>query len=171
MWAVKMVYVSLFHADAYMTHALSPEQMTEADFWSRYFRSRLWDRHRASARAQGASGLQKVDPVFDRYLEEPDDDVEPKHAPSRAVDLFLDLAATEEDHGQTGNERDVTMQPGRQRGTLPLIRRFNEHSNRLVAQEWVVAGVIREQELISVCALVKRLRRWRWIQNTWEVHR
>jgi transcription initiation factor TFIIH subunit 1 len=111
------------------------KQMTEADFWSRYFRSRLWDRHRASARAQGASGLQKVDPVFDRYLEDPDDDVEPKHAPSRAVDLFLDLAATEEDHGQTGNERDVTMQPGRQRQTLPLIRRFNEHSSRLVAQE------------------------------------
>lgn len=109
--------------------------MTEADFWSRYFRSRLWDRHRASARAQGASGLQKVDPVFDRYLEDPDDDVEPKHAPSRAVDLFLDLAATEEDHAGSGNGRDVTMQAGRQKGSLPLIRRFNEHSSRLVAQE------------------------------------
>lgn len=111
------------------------EGMTEADFWSRYFRSRLWDRHRASARTQNASGLQKVDPVFDRYLEDPDDDPEPKHAPSRAVDLFLDLAATEEDHAGSGNGRDVTMQPGRQRGTLPLIRRFNEHSSRLVAQE------------------------------------
>ncbi|KAI5452983.1 RNA polymerase II transcription factor B subunit 1 [Naganishia albida] len=120
--------------------------MTEADFWSRYFRSRLWDRHRASVRAQGASGLQKVDPVFDRYLEEPDDDVEPKHAPSRAVDLFLDLAATEEDHGQTGNERDVTMQPGRQRGTLPLIRRFNEHSNRLVAQDEEIATMSVDPE-------------------------
>jgi transcription initiation factor TFIIH subunit 1 len=116
--------------------------MTEADFWSRYFRSRLWDRHRASTRAQStSSALQKVDPVFDRYLEAPDDDITPRHQDGkdgkggRSVDLFLDLAATEEDHGETGNGRDVTMQPGRERATLPLIRRFNEHSNRLVRQE------------------------------------
>ncbi|KAJ9119421.1 hypothetical protein QFC24_005654 [Naganishia onofrii] len=119
------------------------EGMTEADFWSRYFRSRLWDRHRASTRAQStSSALQKVDPVFDRYLEAPDDDITPRHQDGkdgkggRSVDLFLDLAATEEDHGETGNGRDVTMQPGRERATLPLIRRFNEHSNRLVRQEF-----------------------------------
>ncbi|KAJ9110233.1 hypothetical protein QFC19_001636 [Naganishia cerealis] len=122
-------------------------QMTEADFWSRYFRSRLWDRHRASARAQSASSnLQKVDPVFDRYLEAPDDDVTPRHLASRGVDLFLDLAATEEDHGESGNRRDVTMQPGRERGTLPLIRRFNEHSNRLVAQDGEVASMLVDPE-------------------------
>jgi hypothetical protein len=33
---------------------------------------------------------------------------------------------------QTGNENDVTMQAGRQRATLPLIRKFNEHSERLL---------------------------------------
>jgi transcription initiation factor TFIIH subunit 1 len=33
---------------------------------------------------------------------------------------------------QTGNEKDVTMQAGRQRGALPLIRKFNEHSERLL---------------------------------------
>jgi transcription initiation factor TFIIH subunit 1 len=37
-----------------------------------------------------------------------------------------------EDHGETGNLPDVTMQAGRQRATLPLIRKFNEHSERLL---------------------------------------
>lgn len=112
------------------------ESMSEADFWRRYFRSQLWDRHRASARAGGGANSQaKADKVFDRYLEEPDDDIEPRNAPSRSVDMFLDLAATEEDHGETGNERDYTMQAGKQRATLPLIRRFNDHSNRLVGED------------------------------------
>jgi hypothetical protein len=33
---------------------------------------------------------------------------------------------------QTGNTNDVTMQAGRQRAILPLIRKFNEHSERLL---------------------------------------
>lgn len=33
---------------------------------------------------------------------------------------------------QTGNEKDVTMQAGKQRAVLPLIRKFNEHSTRLL---------------------------------------
>ena len=33
---------------------------------------------------------------------------------------------------QTGNEKDVTMQAGKQRAVLPLIRKFNEHSSRLL---------------------------------------
>lgn len=112
------------------------ESMSEAEFWRRYFRSQLWDRHRASARAGGgAKSTAKVDKVFDKYLEDPDDEIEPRHAPSRSVDMFLDLAATEEDHGETGNGRDYTMQPGKQKATLPLIRRFNDHSNRLVSMD------------------------------------
>lgn len=33
---------------------------------------------------------------------------------------------------QTGNIKDVTMQAGKQRAVLPLIRKFNEHSGRLL---------------------------------------
>ncbi|KAG6867827.1 hypothetical protein C0993_010586 [Termitomyces sp. T159_Od127] len=33
---------------------------------------------------------------------------------------------------QTGNEKDITMQAGRQKGAMPLIRKFNEHSERLL---------------------------------------
>lgn len=34
--------------------------------------------------------------------------------------------------GQTGNARDVTMQAGKERASLPLMRRFNEHSEKLL---------------------------------------
>jgi transcription initiation factor TFIIH subunit 1 len=48
------------------------------------------------------------------------------------VEKFLDLAATEEDHGETNLIRDVTMQAGKERSSLPLIRRFNQHSEKLL---------------------------------------
>lgn len=33
---------------------------------------------------------------------------------------------------QTGNQKDPTMRAGSQKGALPLIRKFNEHSERLL---------------------------------------
>lgn len=41
---------------------------------------------------------------------------------------------------QTGNEKDVTMQAGKQRAVLPLIRKFNEHSTRLLDTALYVLG-------------------------------
>ena len=54
----------------------------------------------------------------------------------RGDDVYrlLDLAATEEDHGETGNVKDFTMRAGSQKKSLPLMRRFNEHSERLLTQ-------------------------------------
>lgn len=49
-----------------------------------------------------------------------------------AVEKYLDLAATEEDHGDSTTIRDVTMQAGKERSSLPLIRRFNDHSQKLL---------------------------------------
>lgn len=47
--------------------------MTEPVFWQRYFNSRLWERHRASARTSGGKGTAKEDDMFDKYLGEVDD--------------------------------------------------------------------------------------------------
>jgi len=59
--------------DVYVSHVGTKEgQITEEDFWSRYFRSKLWDRHRASARAGGSTNI-RADTIFDQYLEAPDD--------------------------------------------------------------------------------------------------
>lgn len=49
-----------------------------------------------------------------------------------AHDAFLDLGSTAEDHQETGNSRDWTMRAGAERRTLPLMRRFNDHSQSLL---------------------------------------
>ncbi|KAG6837512.1 hypothetical protein H0H93_008437 [Arthromyces matolae] len=107
-------------------------QLTEESFWKRYFQSKLFNAHRASIRSTAAQHVVKDDPIFDQYLEKEDDGIEPRRQRNDAVDIFVDLGATLEDHEPTGNEKDVTMQAGRQKGALPLIRKFNEHSERLL---------------------------------------
>ncbi|WVQ85967.1 hypothetical protein IAT38_008135 [Cryptococcus sp. DSM 104549] len=109
--------------------------ISETEFWSRYFTSRLWELHRASVRKTTTDeSSQKKDDIFDQYLEDPDWNLEPRQQmPDRdGVERYLDLAATEEDHGEASSFRDVTMQAGRERSALPLIRRFNDHSKKLL---------------------------------------
>ncbi|KAH9858787.1 hypothetical protein C2E23DRAFT_909621 [Lenzites betulinus] len=109
-----------------------PEKLSEAEFWSRYFQSKLFNAHRASIRSSAAQHVVKDDPIFDKYLEKDDDELEPQRLREERVDTFIDLGATSVDHDDTGNEKDVTMQAGKQRAVLPLIRKFNEHSTRLL---------------------------------------
>ncbi|KAF8124951.1 hypothetical protein EV363DRAFT_1353200 [Boletus edulis] len=109
-----------------------PNKLSEAEFWKRYFQSKLFNAHRASIRSSATQHVVKEDPIFDKYLEKDDDELEPRRLRDEVSDLFINLGATLEDHVETGNERDVTMQAGRQRGALPLIRKFNEHSERLL---------------------------------------
>ncbi|KAN0090726.1 hypothetical protein V8E55_004292 [Tylopilus felleus] len=109
-----------------------PNKLSEAEFWKRYFQSKLFNAHRASIRSSATQHVVKEDPIFDKYLEKDDDELEPRRPREHVSDLYISLGATLEDHGETGNERDITMQAGRQRGALPLIRKFNEHSERLL---------------------------------------
>ncbi|KAK2464236.1 hypothetical protein APHAL10511_003693 [Amanita phalloides] len=109
-----------------------PSTLTEEEFWQRYFQSKLFNAHRASIRSSATQHVVKDDSIFDKYLEKEDDELEPRRVRPEVADLFLSLGATHEDHIETGNEKDVTMQAGRQKGALPLIRKFNEHSERLL---------------------------------------
>lgn len=83
-----------------------------------------------------ASSSIKDDAIFDKYLGDEDDDLEPKNPSLHTDDVYrlLDLAATEEDHQETGNIKDYTMRAGANKKSLPLMRRFNEHSERLLEQ-------------------------------------
>ncbi|GAA5852790.1 hypothetical protein JCM8547_004685 [Rhodosporidiobolus lusitaniae] len=111
-----------------------PEPLSEAAFWTRYFQSKLFNRNRTTNRA--AVDAIKDDAIFDRYLGDEDDGVEPRHEfDESAIGRLLDLKASEEDqHEITNLPRDFTMKPGGQRASLPLMRRFNEHSERLLNQ-------------------------------------
>ncbi|KIO32239.1 hypothetical protein M407DRAFT_215073 [Tulasnella calospora MUT 4182] len=109
-----------------------PKPLSDAEFWKRYLQSKLASRNRASARGAASEHTVKDDPVFDKYLEKEDDDIEPRRQLDMHVPKTVDLYATAEDHPETGNTQDVTMQAGKQRQALPLIRRFNEHSERVL---------------------------------------
>ncbi|KDN52598.1 hypothetical protein K437DRAFT_173571 [Tilletiaria anomala UBC 951] len=112
---------------------LVPKQMDEQTFWTRYFQSRLYHRLRTSARSAASQHIVRADLIFDQYLDDivEDDGLESKRE-FHAHDNFLDLAATEEDHGETGNTKDWPMRAGAERSALPLLRRFNEHSGSLL---------------------------------------
>lgn len=78
--------------------------------------------------------------------------LEPKQLAEHAIYRLLDLAATEDDQHevrppsprflatrlisqpQVDKQSDFTMRAGGQRASLPLMRRFNEHSERLLNQ-------------------------------------
>jgi hypothetical protein len=50
-------------------------QLSEAEFWKRYFQSKLFHSHRASIRSTASQHVVKDDAIFDKYLEKPDDGV------------------------------------------------------------------------------------------------
>jgi transcription initiation factor TFIIH subunit 1 len=49
------------------------QQMSEAEFWKRYFESRLYHNHKASVRSSAAQHIIQEDVIFDQYLEAVDD--------------------------------------------------------------------------------------------------
>ncbi|TKY88129.1 hypothetical protein EX895_002839 [Sporisorium graminicola] len=108
-----------------------PSKLDEGSFWTRYFQSKLYHRLRTSARSAASEHIVQDDPIFDPYLTEEDNQLEPRRI-FNPHDRLLDLQATEEDHGETGNEKDWTMRAGAERRTLPLMRRFNDHSQSLL---------------------------------------
>ena len=133
--------------------------MDEQGYWSRYFQSKLYHRLRTSARSAASERIVRADPIFDKYLDDlvEDDELESRRQ-YHAHDSFLDLAATEVNHGETGNQKDFTMRAGGERSALPLLRRFNQHSSSLLdsalgtqeqAQRRVVGGVGEEYDLFD----------------------
>ncbi|KAG8711959.1 RNA polymerase II transcription factor B subunit 1 [Ceratobasidium sp. 395] len=108
-----------------------PDPLSPSDFWTRYLSSKLFDRNRASSRSAAAQHTTKDDPIFDKYLQKEDDGDEPLHQRTPGSSL-TNLHATSEDHEETGNAKDFTMKAGGLRSTLPLIRKFNEHSTNVL---------------------------------------
>lgn len=130
-----------------------PEKLDEASFWQRYFTSSLYHVLRTSSRSSSLlhssrtgtssnssslSAAVKPDDIFDSYLPlvkaRYSDTLDPPSSagPLEARNRLIDLGATESDHGPTGNEKDWTMRGGAEKSALPLVRRFNEHSERVL---------------------------------------
>ncbi|KAI8640631.1 hypothetical protein BD408DRAFT_419387 [Parasitella parasitica] len=107
-----------------------PDKMTEQAFWKRFLASEFFHRQRTGGRSQ----LAPYDDIFDRCLQEEDDE-NSKPPPMSRMDKIrfdIDLSSTAEDHLESGNAPDFTMKAGREAQSLPLIRRFNKHSSRVL---------------------------------------
>lgn len=107
-----------------------PDKVSEESFWKRFFGSKYFHRNRSV----GRGNVDTEDALFDPLLTIDDlaaETLVKKYDPA-TFNKTLDLSASEQDHGETGNAADFTMQPGKQRDAMALIRRFNLHSEQVV---------------------------------------
>ncbi|KAI8981827.1 hypothetical protein BDF20DRAFT_863451 [Mycotypha africana] len=107
-----------------------PDKMSEQIFWKRFLASEFFHRSRTGGRPQ----LTPYDDIFDKCLQEEDEENSKPQTITRMdrIRFDIDLTATLEDHIESGNRPDFTMIPGREKQALPLIRRFNRHSSRVL---------------------------------------
>lgn len=102
-------------------------KMSEQQFWSRFFQSRLFKKLRGERATEGDA----TDSVLDKYLkvEEYDSPASSTHA----IPRFLDMEGNEQNNSQRrGNRPDVDMRPGAV-DKIPIIRTLNGLSEKLVS--------------------------------------
>ncbi|KAJ2082099.1 RNA polymerase II transcription factor B subunit 1 [Coemansia sp. RSA 988] len=105
-----------------------PHKLTEKLFWKRFVASQFFNRGRSAEAFKGR------DNIFDKCsLEEDATFSNTGRFDLEFLTRLLDLTRSEEDAVETGNAPDFTMRPSLVDSKLPLIRRFNHHS-QLVLQ-------------------------------------
>ncbi|KAJ5183577.1 General transcription and DNA repair factor IIH subunit tcf-29 [Penicillium capsulatum] len=100
-------------------------KLSEQQFWSRFFQSRLFKK----LRGERISEADATDAVLDKYLREENADTGRQgHVPN-----FLDLAGNEVHHSQRrGNRPDLDMRPTGV-DKMPIIRTLNNLSEKIMA--------------------------------------
>lgn len=101
-------------------------KLSEQQFWSRFFQSRLFKK----LRGERLSESDATDNVLDKYLtvDEHADRVKEAHVPH-----FIDLAGNEVNHSQRqGNRPDFDMRPASIE-KVPIIRTLNALSEKIMA--------------------------------------
>ena len=102
-------------------------RVSESQFWSRFFLSRLSKK----LRGERVQETERADPIFDRY-DETDDTIMSSLILSSHVPHIIDLEANEENQGgfKSGNRKDVEMRP---RSNIPIVRTLNSLSEKIMA--------------------------------------
>lgn len=100
-------------------------KLSEQQFWSRFFQSRLFKK----LRGERISEADATDAVLDKYLR--DDFVDKSREAN--IPHFLDLAGNEVHHSQRrGNRPDLDMRPSGA-DKVPIIRTLNSLSEKIMA--------------------------------------
>jgi transcription initiation factor TFIIH subunit 1 len=104
-------------------------QLSEMDFWARFFVSRLFKKLKGERIVETDS----LDPKLDKYLNVEDEDEQGRQLSVNTVPHFMDLAGNEQNHSQRlGNRPDVTMQPN-SHDKVPILRVLNQMSEKMMA--------------------------------------
>lgn len=102
-------------------------KMSEQQFWSRFFQSRLFKKLRGERATEGDA----TDSVLDKYLRE--EEYNSAASSTHAIPRFLDMEGNEQNNSQKrGNRPDADMRPGAI-DKIPIIRTLNGLSEKLVA--------------------------------------
>ncbi|KAK4166635.1 hypothetical protein QBC43DRAFT_313051 [Cladorrhinum sp. PSN259] len=104
-------------------------KLTEAEFWSRFFLSKL----AKQLRGERITDVDNSDAIFDRYLGADNSlAFTSKIAAAQHVPAIIDLEANEENQGgfKGGNRKDAEMRP---KANIPIIKTLNSLSEKIMA--------------------------------------
>jgi transcription initiation factor TFIIH subunit 1 len=104
-------------------------KLSESEFWSRFFLSRL----SKQLRGERITENDNSDVIFDRYLEADNSfGFATRISGAQKVPHIIDLEANEENQGgfKGGNRKDVEMRP---RANIPIIKTLNSLSEKIMA--------------------------------------
>ncbi|SCO89461.1 related to RNA polymerase II transcription factor [Fusarium oxysporum] len=103
-------------------------KLSEADFWSRFFLSRLSKKLRGERVAENDPN----DPLFDKYDPAENTVAFQSKIMANQVPHFIDIEANEENQGgfKSGNAKDVEMRP---RANIPIVKTLNSLSEKIMA--------------------------------------
>lgn len=103
--------------------------MSEGDFWSRFFNSRLVKK----LRGEKITDVDPTDPKLDKYLNVDDAADDAPHLVMPFVPHFMDVEGNEQNHSQRlGNRPDMTMRPNTN-DKVPILRVLNRMSEKMMA--------------------------------------
>ncbi|KAG6038990.1 hypothetical protein E4U41_003372 [Claviceps citrina] len=103
-------------------------RLSEAEFWSRFFLSRLSKKLRGERVTENDSR----DPLFDKYDARENTQSIQSKIMAQSVPHMIDLEANEENQGgfKSGNAKDVEMRP---RANIPIVKTLNSLSGKIMA--------------------------------------
>lgn len=105
--------------------------LTERDFWSRFFHSRLVKKLRGE---RINDKVDPTDPKLDKYLNFSDAADAAPQLLVPSVPLFLDVEGNEQNHSQKqGNRLDENMRPASHE-KVPILRTLNRMSEKMMAE-------------------------------------
>ena len=104
-------------------------KISEENFWSRFFQSRLFKKMKGERLAEN----DPADNVLDQYLNVDEDEERAKRLLSAHVPHIIDIEGNEENHSQRkGNDGDLTMR-AKHLNKAPIIRTLNSLSEKILS--------------------------------------